>query len=246
MEAQELLGQSQSIPGCQERVPRGSWARDEEIWPASPALLHSLGEGEAETGPSGWAPPSLIPISRLHGEKSVSAPGQQCLYLPPQVPSPLSVMIIKPCQQIWNQWMQLHRRVLGKPPCLQVFIIQLENWWCHKTSQRTRMNCLVSNKKASSGSCRRRRGMSQGAPLALPTLEHCGTNISAPALWIVLWRKNRVKENNVLPLTLIHSSCLTFDCVRLGRSCGLLGGMKHGLVSREDGGSYRFFTWNEK
>lgn len=109
-------------------------------------------------------------------------------------------------------------------------------------------NCLVSNKEASSGSCKRRRrtGMSQGAPLALPTLEHCGTNTSAPALWIVLWRKNRVKENNVLPLTLIHSSCLTFDCVRLGRSCGLLGGMKHGLVSREDGGSYRLFMWNEK
>lgn len=83
-EAWEPLDQTQGIPWCQERVPTGSWARDEELWPASPALLCSLGEGEAEISPSGWGSPGLIPISPLHGEKSVSAPGQQSLYLPPQ------------------------------------------------------------------------------------------------------------------------------------------------------------------
>lgn len=95
-----------------------------------------LGGEEAEISLSGWGFASMIHISALHGEKRVLAQGQQRLYLPPRVPAILSVMIIKPCQQIWNQWMQLHRQMLRKPPRRprsQVFVIHLENCGCHKS-----------------------------------------------------------------------------------------------------------------
>lgn len=125
-----------SIPGCHERVLRGSWARGKQTRPAAPTEPCSLGGEEAEISPSGWRSTAPIHISALHDEKSVSAQGQQRLYLPPRVPASLSVMIIKPCQQIWNQWTQLCRQALRKPPrrpCSQVFVIHLENCRCHKS-----------------------------------------------------------------------------------------------------------------
>lgn len=99
------------------------------------------------------------------------------------MPAPLSVMIIKPCQQILNQRTQLHRRALRKPPWRprsQVFIIHLENWGCHKSFWSTSMEspCQQQKGQFSPLSCSQqlsqhcRRGGRQGwAPPALPTLE---------------------------------------------------------------------------